>query len=84
MTEKMILIMGCTACGKGKLAFELARRVGGHILSVDSMKVYLEKPTRSTFKVLQAKPWSLTLYGLRHVNRYNPLSTMIMPVAAMR
>ena len=40
MTEKMILIMGCTACGKGKLAFELARRVGGHIISVDSMKVY--------------------------------------------
>ncbi len=40
MTGKMLLIMGCTACGKGKLAFELARRVGGQILSIDSMKIY--------------------------------------------
>jgi len=36
----MFLILGCTACGKGKLAWELARRWGGQILSVDSMKVY--------------------------------------------
>lgn len=36
----MMLIMGCTACGKGKLAFELARRTGAEILSIDSMKVY--------------------------------------------
>jgi len=36
----MLLIMGCTASGKGKLAYELARRLGGEILSIDSMKVY--------------------------------------------
>ena len=36
----MILIMGCTATGKGRVAFELARMVGGQILSIDSMKVY--------------------------------------------
>jgi len=36
----MILIMGVTASGKGNLAFELARRLDGEILSVDSMKVY--------------------------------------------
>jgi len=36
----MLLIMGCTAGGKGKLAFELARRLEGEILSIDSMKVY--------------------------------------------
>ena len=35
-----ILIVGCTASGKGTVAFELARRLGGEILSVDSMKVY--------------------------------------------
>ena len=40
MTPKMILILGCTAGGKGRIAFELARRVGGQILSIDSMKVY--------------------------------------------
>jgi len=37
---RMYLILGCTASGKGKLAFEIARRLGGEILSVDSMKVY--------------------------------------------
>ena len=33
-------IMGCTAAGKGALGRELARRLGGQIVSVDSMKVY--------------------------------------------
>ncbi len=36
----MLLIMGCTACGKSSLAYELAKRTGGEILSIDSMKVY--------------------------------------------
>ncbi len=40
MVQPMLLLMGCTASGKGKLAFELARRLGGEILSIDSMKVY--------------------------------------------
>lgn len=35
-----ILILGVTASGKGALAFELARALGGGIISVDSMKVY--------------------------------------------
>ena len=33
-------ILGCTACGKGGVGRELAARVGGHVVSVDSMKVY--------------------------------------------
>ena len=36
----MILILGVTASGKGRLAFELARALDGEIVSVDSMKVY--------------------------------------------
>jgi len=36
----MILILGVTASGKGRAAFELARELGGEIVSVDSMKVY--------------------------------------------
>lgn len=35
-----ILILGVTASGKGAVAFELARLLGGQIISVDSMKVY--------------------------------------------
>jgi tRNA dimethylallyltransferase len=40
MKTGKILIFGVTAVGKGMLAFEMARRLGGEILSVDSMKVY--------------------------------------------
>ncbi|MEJ5259936.1 MAG: tRNA (adenosine(37)-N6)-dimethylallyltransferase MiaA [Anaerohalosphaeraceae bacterium] len=38
--QKKILILGVTASGKGALAFELARTLGGGIISIDSMKVY--------------------------------------------
>lgn len=38
--KQKILILGVTASGKGSLAFELATRLGGEIISVDSMKVY--------------------------------------------
>jgi len=36
----MILILGVTASGKGRLAFDLAGRVDAEIISIDSMKVY--------------------------------------------
>jgi tRNA dimethylallyltransferase len=36
----MILILGVTASGKGRLAFELAESIGAEIISIDSMKVY--------------------------------------------
>src|SRR3989339_2242808 len=38
--NKHILILGVTASGKGRLAFELAASTGAEIISVDSMKVY--------------------------------------------
>jgi tRNA dimethylallyltransferase len=40
MTVKMIVILGVTASGKARLAFELAQRLDAEIVSVDSMKVY--------------------------------------------
>lgn len=36
----MILILGVTASGKGRLAFELAKSFDAEIISIDSMKVY--------------------------------------------
>ncbi len=36
----LYFILGCTAGGKGAVARRLARRLGGQIVSVDSMKVY--------------------------------------------
>jgi len=36
----VVFILGCTASGKSAVGLALARRIGGQILSVDSMKVY--------------------------------------------
>lgn len=36
----MILILGVTGSGKGRLAFDLAQSVDAEIISIDSMKVY--------------------------------------------
>jgi len=36
----MVLILGITASGKGRLAFDLAESLGAEIISIDSMKVY--------------------------------------------
>lgn len=36
----MILILGVTASGKGRLAFDLAKSIDAEIISIDSMKVY--------------------------------------------
>ncbi len=40
MAADMLLILGVTASGKGRLAFELAREMDAEIISIDSMKVY--------------------------------------------
>lgn len=37
---RLYFILGCTACGKGAVGRLLAKRVGGQIISVDSMKIY--------------------------------------------
>lgn len=50
----MILILGVTASGKGRLGFDLAESIGAEIISIDSMKVYRRmdigtaKPSRGT------------------------------------
>lgn len=37
---RLNLLIGCTASGKSRVGLELARRLGGEIVSVDSMKIY--------------------------------------------
>jgi len=39
-TSKTIVILGPTASGKSALAIEIARKIGGEIISVDSRQVY--------------------------------------------
>lgn len=42
MTKQLplVVVLGATACGKSRLAIELARRFNGEIISADSMQVY--------------------------------------------
>ena len=40
MENRVITILGCTAAGKGTLARTMADKLGGEIVSLDSMKVY--------------------------------------------
>ena len=40
MKPRAIFILGCTGSGKGALGRELARRLDGEIVSLDSMKIY--------------------------------------------
>lgn len=58
--NRKILILGVTAGGKGSLAFELAKRLGGEIISVDSMKVYRR------MDIGTAKPSKERLAEIRH------------------
>jgi tRNA dimethylallyltransferase len=55
MNTDMILILGVTASGKGKLAFDLARRIDAEIISVDSMKVYRRMNIGTAKPPLQAQ-----------------------------
>ncbi|XP_053982147.1 tRNA dimethylallyltransferase isoform X2 [Hylaeus volcanicus] len=36
----VLVILGCTGCGKSRLGIELAKRFSGEIISADSMQVY--------------------------------------------
>lgn len=40
LAQRVVVIAGPTAVGKSELAMELATRIGGEIVSVDSMQVY--------------------------------------------
>ena len=40
MAEKIICVVGPTACGKTKLGVLLAKRYGGEVVSADSMQIY--------------------------------------------
>jgi tRNA dimethylallyltransferase len=66
-------IMGCTACGKGAVGRELARRLGGHILSVDSMKVY-RRMDIGTAKPPPEVRASIPHYGIDVVEPWAPFS----------
>ena len=68
MKKPLIVIAGPTACGKTDLSIELAKKIGGEIISGDSMQVYkfmdngTAKPTKKkcagyrTFLLMNCTP----------------------------
>ncbi|MEG1501521.1 MAG: tRNA (adenosine(37)-N6)-dimethylallyltransferase MiaA, partial [Clostridiales bacterium] len=40
MKEKLIIILGPTACGKTDLSLQIAHKINGEIISGDSMQIY--------------------------------------------
>ena len=60
MKPKVIAIVGPTACGKTKMAVELAKQIDGEIVSADSRLVY------KGFDIAAAKPTLEEREGIPH------------------
>ena len=57
---KEVAILGATASGKSALAIEVAKEVGAHILSLDSLAIYKE------MDIVSAKPTLAEREGITH------------------
>ncbi|MCR4903321.1 MAG: tRNA (adenosine(37)-N6)-dimethylallyltransferase MiaA [Butyrivibrio sp.] len=57
--NKLIILTGPTAVGKSKLSIELAKRIGGEIISADSMQVY-KKMNIGTDKIMPSEMGGVT------------------------
>jgi tRNA dimethylallyltransferase len=55
MANARLLILGVTASGKGRLAFDLAESLNAEIISIDSMKVYRRMDIGTAKPPLQAR-----------------------------
>ncbi|MBR1803071.1 MAG: tRNA (adenosine(37)-N6)-dimethylallyltransferase MiaA [Clostridia bacterium] len=60
MKEKVIAICGPTASGKTGLSIELAKKIGGEIISCDSMQIY------QNMTIGTAKPTPDEMQGIQH------------------
>ena len=60
MAEKIICVVGPTACGKTKLGVLLAKRYDGEVVSADSMQIY------KGMDIATAKPTPEEMQGIPH------------------
>ena len=58
--QKVIVICGPTASGKTSLSIELAKKIGGEVVSADSMQIYDE------MSIGTAKPEAEEMQGIKH------------------
>ena len=60
MDNKVVCVVGPTACGKTKMGVALAKRFGGEVVSVDSMQIY------RGMTIGTAAPTAEEMDGVRH------------------
>ena len=60
MKPKVVVIVGPTASGKTALSIELAKRIGGEIISSDSMQIYKD------MNIGTAKVTKEEMQGIKH------------------
>lgn len=60
MKQKIVVIAGPTASGKTAVAVELCRRLGGEVVSADSMQIY------RGMEILSAAPTQAEMRGIAH------------------
>ncbi len=71
--EKLIAIVGPTATGKSDVAVELAKRIGGEVVSADSMQIYTQMDI-GTAKITQAEMQGVPHYLIDIVAPAKPFS----------
>ncbi len=60
--EKVIVICGPTASGKTGLSIELAKKIGGEIVSCDSMQIYQEMDIGTAKPTKEEMRWNSTSF----------------------
>ena len=83
MNSKKILVIGVTASGKGRLAFELAGRIGAEIIVHESVNQFSGKISILILKLLADPDWYL-VYGdgtalvfVKNVQKFQNIITKI-------
>ena len=69
MKEKVIVIVGPTASGKTGLSIEVAKRLGGEIISADSMQIYKDMNIGTAKVTEEEKERNRTLLNRYHFTR---------------
>ena len=76
MKKPLVIIGGPTACGKTALSVQLAKKIGGEIISADSMQVYRYMDI-GTAKVTPEETEGIPHYLIDERNPDEPYNAMI-------
>ena len=83
MKKPIIIIGGPTACGKTAMSIALAKRIGGEIISADSMQVYRQMDI-GTAKVREEEKEGIPHYLIDEINPDEEYNVMIFQQKAKK